>query len=69
MKDIEKSMIYRSRKPGTCEECIFNPECKRPDKIHNAYGGLECSKIWSGYRRFKANYTPHMMDIFILGDK
>jgi hypothetical protein len=30
----------------SCKGCKFNSECKPFDRIHNAYGGLECAEKW-----------------------
>ena len=30
-----------------CNECKFTKHCKNTKGVDNAYGGLECTKIWS----------------------
>lgn len=33
-------------KPESCDKCKYKSQCKRPDRIDNAYGGLECATKW-----------------------
>ncbi len=37
--------------PHTCDDCLFRHKCKNRSGVDNAYGGLECTRIWNDYRR------------------